>query len=1532
MKRTHLHLLFIAVLLVSFSRAQDFAANTTQPILDVTKKKAIMENIANIPVSFRKNAGQWDDKIVYRGFSPGWNANVNFLKDGLSFGVKRKIAEEKKETTTEHHTFSEVKPIDLLIWNLCFKGMNANVSIVGEGQQDSHVNYLLGNDVSKHQVNVPDYKIVNYNNVYDNIDVKYYSTGKNIKYDFILKPGADANKIQMDWQGIKSLSVNKNKQLEITNEWGTLIEEMPESYQIINGKKVLVAVEYVALSKTTFGFKIVGAYDKSQTLIIDPVILAWGTFVGAVGTDEGYCHDVAVDAAGNVYCTGFYEGNFPITPGAYGHYISQQDVFVFKMKPDGTSLIYATYLGGSGIEWGYGVAANAAGEVFVTGWTGSANFPVTAGAYQTALSGMYSDVFVTKLNATGTAAIYSTYIGNQYGDEGRDIAINAAGEAFITGLGNASYPVTAAGIHPNGTYGGAIITKLNASGTALIYSGMLGGSMGACGYAIAIDAAGEAFVTGETGSWVNTPPNYTDFPVTPGAFMTNFGNCGWKAFVTKVNTAGSGIVYSSLLGGSGNCPQNGADVGRGIAVNSAGEAFVVGNTSSSNFPTTTGAYDRTYGGSSGYMGGDGFLTRFNASGTGVIYSTYFGGTGGEEICAVAVNSADEAFISGYTDTDDGTFPITSCAYQSAFGGASTASSGRGDMFLAKFNTTGSTVLYSTFMGGNSDDYKYPHVALFGPCEEEVIVNGTSHSSNFPTTAGSFMPAKGNGGDDQPVVFKLKPKVNPMFTFTNPNCNLTVNFKDTTTGNCIWQAGPWTPSTWHWDFGDGTTSTQQNPVHTYAASGTYQVKLIVTCPKDSITLPVTVSLTGGNASIAPVPPICLGSSAVLVASGGSGYSWSANAGSATTASVTVTPTVTTTYSVTTTGTCPGTATVSVVVSPSPTVTIGSNSPVCLGQSLNFTSGGGGSGATYSWSGPNSFTAAVQNPVIAAATLAASGVYTVTVTNSGGCVASSTIAVTVSPLVNVVYKADTACMGTNTTFTDLTANVPVGTIYNWSFGDGTSSASVGTATHIYPHAGVYTSTLSIGNSSGCINTGTLVVVVKSLPLVNHVPSPSYCPSQLTTAIPFTSTPGGSASSFYWTNLNTSIGLSAGGSGSLPAFTTVNSTGVSVTAVVLVHASFNGCTGPDSSFSITISPSPIADFISQNKICQGSSIQFTDHSSGSIAQWNWDLNNDGNFSDAVTQNASYTFTTPGTHTVGLIVSINQACKDTIEKTVYINPLPVPSFVGDNLAGCPILNVNFTDHSTIAAPSHITSWSWNFGNGGIFVGQFPGGVSYGNNSQTLSATYSVSLTVVSDSGCSASLVKPNYITVYPRPHADFSYETDLTGGDGIDPTVNFYNQSIGASSVHWYLGDVFAHPASTNYSNLNNPTHTYLHEEGYTYYITEWAINSFGCADSITKPIEVKPGFTFYIPNAFSPNGDDVNDGFKGTGVGIDNATYNLLIFDRWGNLIWKATDLEKAWNGRINGKDEVVQEDVYVWKASFNDFSGKKHEYKGTVSLIK
>jgi gliding motility-associated-like protein len=225
-----------------------------------------------------------------------------------------------------------------------------------------------------------------------------------------------------------------------------------------------------------------------------------------------------------------------------------------------------------------------------------------------------------------------------------------------------------------------------------------------------------------------------------------------------------------------------------------------------------------------------------------------------------------------------------------------------------------------------------------------------------------------------------------------------------------------------------------------------------------------------------------------------------------------------------------------------------------------------------------------------------------------------------------------------------------------------------------------------------------------------------------------------------------------------------------------------------------------------------------------------------------------------------------------------------------------------------------------------------YGNSSPVQLAYYTVSLTVKSDSGCTATVTKNNYITVYPKPRAGFTWGP--SDADILDPTIHFYNTSIGGSGnlpILYYLGDVFInHFDTANWSNLNNPVHIYNNQEPYTYYVTQWVKNVYGCKDSVTEPVIINPVYTFYIPNAFSPNGDGKNEGFKGTGIGIDNSTYNLWVFDRWGNQLFHTTNLEETWNGTVN--EVFVQEDVYVWKVRFSDMSGTKHELHGHVSLIK
>jgi gliding motility-associated-like protein len=510
------------------------------------------------------------------------------------------------------------------------------------------------------------------------------------------------------------------------------------------------------------------------------------------------------------------------------------------------------------------------------------------------------------------------------------------------------------------------------------------------------------------------------------------------------------------------------------------------------------------------------------------------------------------------------------------------------------------------------------------------------------------------------------------------------------------------------------------------------------------------------------------------------------------------------------------------------------------------------------------------------------------------------------------------------------------------------------------GIPTSFTAASNASLANITGTVVVTptlgvcvgqpasytvtIYPTPVVNPVANIVKCPNQPVGNITLSVMPAGGTPSFAWSNSNQSIGLAGSGTVTpIPGFTTVNNGTTQQVANISVGASLNGCPAVPVPFTITVNPNPIANFSANNKICIGSPMSFSDAStvgSGFINQWSWSL--DGGPAFATIQNPVYAIPASGPHSITLTSTTDQGCVNVVTHTVYINPLPVAMFTGGG-QGCPLLTINnFRDTSMVPDGTHVHSWSWNFGNGATYSATAPttpnpsGNLTYGNSSPMLNATYTVSLVVVSDSGCVSTAYSKPCVTVWPHPLPGFSFGPIDPAADIDNPIVYIFDESQGASGPNgllWYLGDVFASNPQSNYTSVQNPVHAYEHYDPYTYYVTQWVSNVYGCKDSLTKPIEILPNWTFYIPNAFSPNGDGVNEGFKGTGVGIDTTTYNLWIFDRWGMQIFYSDDMEKVWDGHIQGKTgDIVQEDVYVWKVKFHDFLGKKHEYKGTVSVIK
>ncbi len=409
----------------------------------------------------------------------------------------------------------------------------------------------------------------------------------------------------------------------------------------------------------------------------NPQGLSYLTRLAGPGTDNAW--DMAVDASGNAYIAGMtdskraggFAGAVNIGPG--GGF----DAFVVKLKPDG-KISYAVKIGGSALDQASKIAVDSAGNAYIAGYTYSTDFPTTAGAYDRTFNGGSIDAFVTKLGPTGKQLAYSTFLGGNADDYGGGIAVDAAGEAFVTGYTESTdFPTTAGAF--DRTFNGVsdvMVTKLNASGSDLVYSTFAGGSSIDIGYDIAVDASGSAFLTGQTQS--------QNFPTTPGAFSQIYNGGQADAFVLKVAPDGSALDYGTYLGGSQ------FEDAKSIGLDASGDAFVAGRTESLNFPTTAGAYDTTYNG-----GRDVFVSRLNPSGSDLIYSTFVGGGDQEEGAAIALRSDGTAYVGGWTYSPD--FPTTPNAFDPTYNGDA-------DAFVFSLDPTGSQLQYSTFLGTATPDY------------------------------------------------------------------------------------------------------------------------------------------------------------------------------------------------------------------------------------------------------------------------------------------------------------------------------------------------------------------------------------------------------------------------------------------------------------------------------------------------------------------------------------------------------------------------------------------------------------------------------------------------------------------------------------------------------------------------------------------------------------------------------------------------------------------------------------------------------------
>ena len=633
-----------------------------------------------LPMCFEKNMGQASsgEAFLFR--------NQAFM---LSLYPDKAIMALRQSTGSDR---AFQKPMSSSV-TMSLVNANQHAKSVGLNEVVTRSNYLTGNDPSRWLLAIPNYEKVQFTAIYPGIDMVYYGHNGELEYDFNIAPGVNPGLIALRFGKETDVKLDGNGDLVFQVGYGSITLQAPIAYQEINGVRKLVQASYSPHDNLTYGFE-VGEYDPSVHLVIDPV-LDYSTYMTYDATD------IAVDNDGYIYITG-----------------DAGDAYVTKLEPDGSAALYTTYLGGDLADFGLGIAVDNEGYIYVTGETQSDNYP-TVNAVQEDFGGMLwvdGDAFVTKLNPDGSTFVYSTYLGGEIEDTGRDIAVDNSGNAYVTGVTLSSdFPVANAMFSNNSGIYDAFVTKINADGSAFVFSTYLGGSNNEEGNGIAVDNDQNIYITGQTFS--------EDFP-TVNAYQ-EAELTGFDAFVTKINAQGTSLVFSTYLTGVGNDPGlSHVDKGTAIAVDGSGNVYIAGTTSSQDFPVKN-AVQPDYGGGSQ----DGFVTKFTADGSTLEFSTYLGGGNYEDNLNIALDSEGNVFVTGSTQSTD--FP-TEQPFQSFLKGS-------GDAFVTGISSDGLAILFSTFLGGSGfDNGKGIAIKQGG----DLYVSGYTGSQDFPTVSPLFISGGG----------------------------------------------------------------------------------------------------------------------------------------------------------------------------------------------------------------------------------------------------------------------------------------------------------------------------------------------------------------------------------------------------------------------------------------------------------------------------------------------------------------------------------------------------------------------------------------------------------------------------------------------------------------------------------------------------------------------------------------------------------------------------------------------------------------------
>lgn len=757
-------------------------------------EQKISAAIQRLPLTFQENRGQSDKSVRFLTRGAGYTFWMSPTSTTLALAQLGKSAEQAKAGM----------PVPASMMRMRMVGANPKAKMTGAGERQGTTNYLIGRDKRKWVHDVPNFTRVRYQGIYNGVDLEYYGSQQELEHDFIVKPGAKPDAIRLAYDGVKNAEITADGELHLNTVNGVVEQKRPYSYQMVNGKRKTVESSYVLLAKNEVAFS-VGDYDQTKPLVIDPV-LRYSTFIG--GSVDDYGFDIAIDSSRNVYITGYTgsyaqaadnrptavpvaEGGgfapipqlnaFPVEGGGAGDIdgrsisrdlstprngsidgtwnYSLYDAFVTKVNPNGNGLVFSTYLGSESDDYGMGIAVGPGNTVFVTGRTNSLFWPLLFPVQ--ANSGGGSDSFLVKLNANGNGFVYSTYLGGSGFDQGRSIAVDNTGNAYVAGVTSSNdFPVFQAAQPTLGGGMDAYVASINASGSTFNYSTYLGGSGNEGGTPTAFGNSELTYIAEGNFPWVTTiPGGHGQFPdiftpfvtqlgvdytvdvavdgqsnayVTGGTNSTVIANFpspnavqpanagGYDAFVIKYGADGS-RTFSTFLGGTGD------EAARSIAVDHTGAAYLTGWTSSTAFPTTAGALQTDQGGT------DAFVTKLSGTGEALIYSTYLGGGGVDIGNGIAVSSGGQAYITGTTTSNAPEFPTVNFSQANR--------NNARDMFATKLRPNGLGYEYSTFVGGTSgfagDDRG---MSIVVDDRGQAYIAGMTASYTFPVTINSYDPS------------------------------------------------------------------------------------------------------------------------------------------------------------------------------------------------------------------------------------------------------------------------------------------------------------------------------------------------------------------------------------------------------------------------------------------------------------------------------------------------------------------------------------------------------------------------------------------------------------------------------------------------------------------------------------------------------------------------------------------------------------------------------------------------------------------------